>query len=137
METLNFTEWQPRFSVGNWVLDSQHKQLLSLCRQSIYCMGDESPDGITQFHVILNDLSEYVEIHFQTEEVILKECNYPLLARHREEHVAYQEQLADFLKSATSGEINKEGLIHYLSHWWTEHILGSDKQYVESIQRVG
>lgn len=136
MENLNFTEWQPNYSVGNWLLDSQHKQLLSLCQQSIYCMDDESVEGVSQFHIILNELSEYVDIHFRSEEVILKECNYPLLARHKEEHLAYQEQLSDFMVAATMGEINKQGLVHYLSQWWSEHILCSDKQYMNSIQRL-
>lgn len=136
METLNFTEWKPDYSVGNWVLDSQHKQLLRLCRQSISCMDDESREGISKFHIILNELSEYVDIHFQSEEVILKGCNYALLAGHKEEHLAYQEQLATFLKAATTGEINKQGLAHYLSQWWSEHILSSDKQYMNAIQRV-
>lgn len=129
MDQQLFTQWQPNFSVGNPVLDAQHKKLLSLCKQAIECMSDNSREGVSLFHHILNDLSEYVDQHFQTEEALLKASGYPLLDKHKEEHLEYRLKLTNFLLSATLGEINKAGLHHYLSGWWSDHILGSDKQY--------
>jgi hemerythrin len=134
MDQQAFTQWRPAFSVGNSVLDNQHKKLLRLCQQAIECMADDSREGLEQFHDILNELAEYVDQHFRAEEALLKACAYPLLERHKEEHLQYQLRLTDFLLSATLGEINKAGLHHYLSAWWSEHILGSDKQYSGFIQ---
>jgi len=134
MDQPYFAQWQPSYSVGHRVLDEQHKKLLDLCQQAIQCMSDDSRDGLDLFHDILNDLSSYVNEHFRTEEALLALCGYPQLEQHKEEHTDYQLKLTDFLLSATLGEINKEGLHHYLSHWWSEHILGSDRQYTAAVQ---
>jgi len=134
MDQLFFVEWQPSHSVGNQVLDDQHKKLLSLCKKAVLCMSDESPEGVRLFHDILSELSDYVRTHFRTEEALMRACGYPQLPQHQREHDKYHDQLTDFLVKAGRGDINRDGLHHYLSNWWSEHILGSDKKYVESIK---
>lgn len=125
--------WQPGYSVGNRLLDQQHQQLLSLCNQAIDCMETDSLESRANFHLILNDLVEYTQSHFKTEEAILARHQYPLLDRHRSEHIAYQVKLTDFLLEASLGNINRSALYHYLADWWREHILCSDKQYAISL----
>lgn len=135
MQTLDtFPRWQASYSVGNALLDEQHKCLLGLCRQSMLCMADDSRQGTAAFHDILNDLASYVDRHFRTEEALLRSCGYPKIDEHSEQHVEYQVALTDFLLSATQGEIDKAGLHHYLSHWWTNHILGADQAYAAILQ---
>jgi len=134
MDQKYFVEWQPDFSVGNDELDEQHKKLLGLCKMAVSCMADESPEGTLLFHDILNELSGYVRTHFRTEEALMKACGYPLLAQHQREHDKYHDRLTELLVKAGRGDINRDGLHHYLSNWWSNHILGSDKQYVESIK---
>ena len=127
--------WQPNYSVGHPILDEQHKKLLRLCNQAIDCMNSETPEAIAMFHLILNDLANYTETHFKTEEEILARCNYPLIENHKSEHLAYQVRLTDFLLEATLGKIDKAALTHYLAEWWRDHILCSDKQYVQTIKQ--
>jgi hemerythrin len=134
MEQEIFHPWQPNYSVGHPTLDEQHKKLLNLCAQALSCMSDESREGVAEFHDILNTLVSYIEVHFKTEEALLTACDYRLLDQHKEEHLAYQIKLMEFLFSATLGEINRTALYHYLSQWWSEHILGSDREYTESIR---
>lgn len=135
MDQRFFVEWQPSYSVGNPVLDEQHQKLLTLCKKAVLCMSDNSPDGVRLFHDILSELSDYVRTHFQTEEALMKECGYPQLVQHQRDHDKYHDRLTDFLVRAGRGDINRDGLHHYLSHWWSDHILGSDMQYVDAIKR--
>lgn len=135
MDQNYFPHWQPRFSVGNPVLDGQHKRLLGLCKEAIECMSDNDLDSVPRFHSILNALAAYVDEHFRTEEAMLRRCGYPLVEHHIEEHNEYEARLVEFLVSATMGEMNKEELHHYLSNWWYEHIMCSDKQYSVFLQR--
>lgn len=125
--------WNESYSVGNATLDNEHKKLLALCAQAAACMEDNSFEGISLFHSILNDLCLYADRHFQTEEAILARNAYPQLAQQRSEHEEYKAQLADFLFAATSGTIDKEGLHQYLSNWWQHHILESDMLYKEHL----
>ena len=133
MDNVEKINWQPNYSVGNSILDEQHKQLLSLCNKAVDCMQSNSPESRANFHLILNDLANYAENHFRMEEDILARCNYPLLESHKAEHIAYQVRLTDFLLEATTGKIDKAGLSQYLAQWWRDHILCSDKQYVQTI----
>lgn len=130
------TVWQQNFSVGNAVLDNQHKRLLHLCDKAIYCLDLEDRSSAAEFHLILNDLSGYVTEHFRTEERLLSHFNYPLVEKHKEEHDAYNARLIEFLFAATLGNIDKNGLSRYLREWWAEHILCSDKQFSWFIKGV-
>jgi len=134
MDQMFFIEWQQSYSVGNEVLDDQHKKLLGLCKNAVQCMSDESPEGTLLFHSTLKELSDYVRTHFKTEETLMKACGYPQLAQHQREHDKYHDRLTDLLVKASWGDIDRDGLHHHLSHWWSEHILGSDKKYVELIK---
>lgn len=126
--------WEPRFSVGHPLMDEQHRQLLALFQQATECMSDTTPEGITQFHIILNDLATYVRTHFQNEEDLLLRCGYPQLAAQQAEHLAYESRLTDLLYFAATGHIDKAALCQHLSDWWTQHILHSDMQYRNYVQ---
>ncbi|MFZ2266989.1 MAG: hemerythrin family protein [Azonexus sp.] len=136
MAQLDFTQWQSCYSVGNWMLNNQHKVLLGLCRQIIECVLD---DGLVlgRFSIIRNDLLESVDEHFRTEENLLRNCAYPHLLRHTEEHLESRAGLTEFLMSATNpDQIDKEALGRFLAQWWFHHVLESDKKFVGAIHRV-
>lgn len=122
-------EWQPMFSVGHPLLDSQHQRLLALACRASACLTDSSGDSTGEFHLILNDLMAYAQQHFQTEEQILREFKYGGLEAQLAEHEAYLARLVDFMTAAMAGMIDKEGLQKYLVEWWRRHILVSDMQF--------
>ena len=136
MKQQDFTRWESSYSVGNWVLDNQHKVILGLCKDAIESVPYGSQGAAADFHVIRNDLIGCVEDHCGTEETLLRHCRYPLLESHREEHSEFQIRLTKFLAAAASGKIKQADLDHFLSQWWFEHILSSDKKFAGSIQRV-
>jgi hemerythrin len=136
MNLQDFTRWQPSYSVGNWVLDNQHKVIFGLCKEAIESVPDGSQGLAVQFRVIRNDLLGCVEEHFGTEETLLRHCRYPLLEKHQEEHLDFQIKLAKFLMSTAMGKVRQADLHRFLSHWWCEHILSSDKEFAGSIHRV-
>ncbi|MBI2277957.1 MAG: hemerythrin family protein [Dechloromonas sp.] len=127
-------EWQSFYSVGNTVLDAQHKKLLRLCQRAVLCLDADSQEARAELHYILNDLSVYVREHFDAEESLLRERGYPLLEQHMEEHLAYQTKLMDLLLRATEGSLDKAELATYLTQWWLAHILGSDMRYASYLK---
>lgn len=133
MGTEGQIEWTAEYSVGHAILDAQHRKLLALCRRAAESMEDSSPEGISAFHDILNDLTHYVREHFQTEEALLERCRYADLAEHRAKHVHYEEKLGDFLIDAITGAIDKASFSDYLTRWWLDHILRSDRAYSASL----
>mgnify|MGYP003458689915 CR=1 FL=1 len=134
MPDSELSDWQPSYSVGNVLLDDQHKKLLSLARKALSCMEEQGELGHENFHDILHELSRYIELHFATEEAILRESSYPLLDTHIEEHRAYQLSFTEMLLDASMEKVDKVGLSDFLSSWWIEHILCSDKQYASTLR---
>lgn len=135
-EAYSFQEWQPCYSVGNSLLDGQHKKLLLLCSQAIQLAGQDHNAPSLQLQNVLGELWGNLKVHFRTEEALLAECSYSLLNEHKQEHQMFQLVFSELLHSVTAGDYKKETLIGYLSDWWPEHILCSDKQYVLSIQSL-
>lgn len=121
--------WDQRFSVGNALLDEQHKRLLALCERVAACLADDSAQSTKDFHTILAELFFYVENHFRDEEAMLSQRRYPKLAEQQAEHDDYTKGLAEFLYAESKNIIDKAALHQFLSAWWSRHILESDMQY--------
>lgn len=126
---LNFN-WSDTYSVGNVILDSQHRRLLALCSRASALMSDEKRAGKSEeFHEILHEMSQYSNEHFKTEEAILEKCGYPDLDDQIREHDEYREWLLSYLVSATEGRLDWQGMRALLVRWWVHHILESDMTY--------
>jgi hemerythrin len=128
--------WDPSFSVGHPVLDSQHKELLLLCKHAAECMEDTTLEGVEHFHALLNDLAVYAKKHFRTEEKILSQINCPLLDEQKAEHEEYEIWLSETLLSAMDGSADKAAVHQFLSTWWMRHILESDMRYSEFLSGI-
>lgn len=128
--------WNPSFSVGHPLLDSQHQELLALCNQAADCLADSSLEGTEHFHILLNDLAVYAKKHFRTEEEILIQYDCPLLGEQIAEHQAYEIRLGEFLLAAIYATPDKAGVYRFLSEWWLHHILESDMRYSEFLRGI-
>lgn len=130
-------EWSDAYSVGNPLLDSQHKRILAMCRTVQILIDDASDEGLESFHELLHQMREYAGVHFETEEALLRQCAYPQLNEQRAEHLKYLEDLSDILFDAVMGNIDKPLVKRFLTGWWLTHILGSDMAYKDYLSRAG
>jgi len=126
--------WDASFSVGHALMDSQHKQLLSICSRVVRMVDDESRAAASQFHEALHDLADYTRTHFAAEEALLRDCRYPKLSAHVAEHSDCLNRLTDFLYAASHGVIAKNELHDFLTNWWTDHVRSSDAAYAAYLQ---
>ncbi len=120
-------EWKPAYSVGVEQLDEQHQKLLQLINN----LSHENPEAdAKQCFVVLNELVQYVQLHFNTEENLMREHGYADLKAHQQEHEIFTEKLFDLNRKMTSsdGNIFSE-LTHYLKDWYIAHVLGTDQGY--------
>jgi hemerythrin len=132
----DFTRWQPCYSVGNWMLDCQHKVILGLFRDAIQNVPSDNPEVSARFNAIQSELLDSVDAHFRTEESLLCRCRYARLETHRDEHTVFKRKLENVLASTISGKVKEQDLRSFLSRWWFDHVLESDSAFVTSIQRV-
>lgn len=118
--------WRDCYSIGNTIIDQQHKKLLMLCAKSAKCLENRSPESHERFHDLLNEMAVCAREHFAKEEELLLARHYPKLAEHAEEHKRFHIELSDFLFSAMEGKQDRLGVFSFLSEWWVHHILVSD-----------
>jgi len=126
---MAFIEWTPKFSVGSQVLDQQHKALIAIINELHAAMlrGGLKED----VQKIFLGLVSYTESHFKAEERIMERCGYPHLSAHRLKHVEFVQKARDLQADLLAGKFTVSmDLLRFLKNWLSEHILGTDQQYV-------
>ena len=120
--------WDSSYSVGQSLLDHQHRKLMALCNDLGDCLATDGPASDALFHEILNELAAYARQHFATEEELVRRHAPSHLATQVAEHEAYFARITDLLFDASGGTLDKVGLQRFLAGWWSGHILVSDLQ---------
>jgi hemerythrin-like metal-binding protein len=121
-------EWNDEYSVGNDVLDEQHRKLFDMINALGAAMVGDAADILVEG--ILIEMTDYIDIHFSTEERYMQQADYPEFKEHRSQHAIYVKKSLGFLKGYREGsERLTDEILHFLKDWLIEHILGKDKQY--------
>lgn len=124
-----YFKWTKEMSVGNEIIDSQHKRLLSQVNEIINALAF----GVNSNQVksALDFFDQYITEHFKFEEEYMKEMNFPDLDEHIKYHQDFVQKYFDFKEKFS--QIPPEELIleieEYLGNWWIEHIGKEDKKY--------
>ena len=123
-------EFNDSLSVGNEVLDDDHKRLIDLCNKAFSAVGDgDNPQVVAE---ILDELIIYAQGHFQREEYLMFVCNYPEYGTHKSLHRDLEEQVNEYKDNyfrdpnlTSAGDIYK-----FLSDRLLQHIISEDLKYV-------
>jgi hemerythrin len=129
--------WSEAFSVGNPLLDSDHRILIDLLAQ----LHDATDTGQSRDVVgtVLAALSEYAEHHFHREEAIMAAAGYPGLDEHKAEHRRLETHVRDICGRYRAGERGalSDSVVELLKNWLTQHIQVSDNSYRPWVERAG
>lgn len=130
----DFFIWQNNYSVGNIIIDDQHKQLIEILNNlhnAFIKKEHENKIGL----VILN-LVDYTEIHFKTEERLFKQSNYEHSQEHINEHKLFIKQVNKFKSNFNKDKtILTKDILIFLKEWLEQHILVSDKKYIDNFKK--
>ena len=121
--------WKEEFSVGNAMLDEQHRRLVELVNRV---------DGGEPLDDILAALQDYAEKHFRDEERLLESVGYPDLDKQQHQHGAFTAWLDRLYREhCEEGDsaVTRHDLQRYLRVWLANHLLVYDmafKSWLES-----
>jgi hemerythrin len=120
--------WKDSFSVGIRKIDKQHQELINIMNSLI---GNEDANGSSErIASVLERMTRYAHYHFETEETLMREYQYPDFESHRADHVQFKMKTAEFCSDASNGEETlPDEVVAYLRHWLTHHILRTDMKY--------
>lgn len=121
-------EWRDEFLVGFDEIDNQHHELLAHINQLALMVSREDSSGIEE---TMQFLADYVHFHFDCEEKIMRDVNYPLMNEHLREHEKLVEQFLRLKAEITSGAHDKLYLSFqiqlFLFDWFANHTTKTDR----------
>jgi hemerythrin-like metal-binding protein len=120
--------WYESYSVGIKEIDKQHKKLIELINQLIEAKGVSVRSEIISN--TLTEMTNYAIYHFQAEEELMRQHQYPQYDVHHKAHMEFVRKTAEMATETI--ELNRavpEVLLSYLKSWLISHILKSDMAY--------
>ncbi len=119
--------WRPSYSVGNFEIDNQHRQLVHIIDSLHGMIQARSASG--SLAGLLEELTEYTHTHFLHEERMMILNGYPNALPHRKEHDRMRKVVEDFHKELKAGKpVAGIRLMSILKDWLIRHIQATDRE---------
>jgi hemerythrin-like metal-binding protein len=132
---MAFFDWKGNMSVGNQVIDVDHRKLIQYLNELQEAMM--AGQGKTIVGTILNRLVAYTHEHFAREELIWKAGRYAGLEKHKKEHADLLKTVTEFKAKYDKGTISLSvDVMDFLRDWLKNHILKSDKDAAAAIAAI-
>lgn len=123
---MDFIKWTPELSLDHTLIDEQHQNLFKIVNQLIENINIDQ-EFIKK---TLIDLKKYSEQHFEEEEAILAERNYPGLEDHKFEHRFFIRRITRFCKEVVEeNQELSEKMLEFLADWVKHHTFEEDQDY--------
>ncbi|MGL1958904.1 MAG: bacteriohemerythrin [Colwellia sp.] len=127
-KNLQLLTWESSCNIGIDEADRQHEKMLDMMNDvHILSAQNHSNNSISK---ALDVLISYTKVHFDWEETLFENYQYPDAKRHKSHHAKLVKQLRSHQKKIKVG--NKQAIEQELSHlndWLFNHITHSDKDY--------
>ena len=125
---MQLIEWDNTYELGIQAIDNHHRKLIELLNKS-YDLLLLSTDR-AEMQLILYELAEYADYHFDAEERLMNEVSYKGLMPHIAKHNNFKNQITDLLQDyfSKSPNVNTD-IILFLSDWLKKHILKDDRKF--------
>ena len=131
-------QWSDALSVGNKVIDDQHKALIE--RLNAVSAALESHRGEVEIMKTLGFLADYTTYHFTAEERYMEASKYPGLEAQKARHEDFITTLNDLerdFREEGSTRVLADALNAFLVHWLTDHIRGMDRAFADYLTEQG
>lgn len=123
--------WKEKMSVGNTIIDDEHKLLICLLNSVEIALQVENHADMVRF--LVKELHQYTRNHFFQEEKIMKDRKYPDLENHKKEHKAILEQISELEVKLENTENSDSGfkdleadIASMLRSWIIDHVIKTD-----------
>jgi len=131
-------KWEESYSVGVKEIDEQHQKMIGILNKifSMILANNYSGEDVTN---ILQELGDYADFHFTTEEKYFFEFAYDKTESHMQVHDDYRQRM-DQLKISYADKPSNEilsDLSIFLEGWWVWHINHTDKEYTQCFHDHG
>jgi len=122
---MSLIEWKPEYSVGNAVVDHEHRELIALINELHAAIRRQA--GQNEVIEGLGEIYAQIAAHFALEEKIMRDAHYPAYGPHKNDHESLLDELSEIIDSVEAdGRYNEQRLSTRLEHWFAEHFRTHD-----------
>lgn len=133
---MTLLQWNHTSSVGVQILDQQHGLLMDTLNELSVGIAGGAPAN--EVRELIARLLEYTKRHFQTENKLMEEYEYPGREEHIAEHERLVVQIADAARAMQMGEpVHLRTLTGYIRQWFSTHMEGIDHELGEWLNTQG
>lgn len=133
---LKKLHWKDEYTTGLEVIDSQHKSIMETLSK-IYDALTNVEINQTLVDEFVRDFDFYITVHFETEEKIMQDVDYPRYEGHRRSHQFFVNKYKDqsrFYGKTPHIHIFTLHLADTLGEWLDEHLSTSDRELAEFLR---
>jgi len=116
-------EWKDSYKLGDEKLDAQHQHLFDLAKKML-----AAEDAMT-IRALAAELYKHTRIHFEDEEGLMRQRNYPGLDSHIESHNRLLGRLTSLSQTIGQGQVDKNALDALMTDWAMFHIPLDDARF--------
>jgi hemerythrin len=126
--------WDEKYATGIPLIDSQHKELISLTNELFRACLDGEAAVKDVFKETMERMVKYVRFHFGAEQELLQRVKYPDYAEHKKQHDSLVLQILESVKEYNEGKkLVANQFVRTLRDWILGHIALYDRQYAAYI----
>ncbi len=138
IEQINIFPWNKNFETGIVLIDEQHKQLVHILNQLASHLASRSnPIALNK---IFDELTDYADYHFKTEEEIWRDYfkNDEWYEKHEHTHESFINKVISLKKEDKNRPLDHviQEIISFLAHWLAFHILDNDKRMAMVVKAI-
>ncbi len=122
-------DWKDSYKIGDPEVDQQHQYLFELTNEFI------AADSLSQMRSLMILLYKHTREHFEKEEQLMRDVNFPDLAIHQEHHNKLLSRLSELSMDVGKGFMNKPAIVGLMTDWATKHIPLEDALVVAFMKR--
>lgn len=133
---MAYINWDESLSVNIASIDEQHKKLINLINEFYQKINEKSNNELISG--LINEMREYIILHFTTEEELFKKYNYPGFENHKKEHDKFVSKVNDLQDRFNNNKvILTYEITSFIKDWIKNHIQGTDKEYSSFLNMHG
>ncbi|MFC1808760.1 bacteriohemerythrin [Candidatus Omnitrophota bacterium] len=133
MDNTLYIVWGEENTVGISILDEQHRSIVSTINTLDYYIKKGTGKHVVS--AILKILEEYSKLHFETEEDLMKQADYPDYEAHVKKH---RKMMVNTLVIRAENSVTKDAdaVLQFLKDWWHTHVNIEDQQYLPYVKKL-
>ena len=132
---MSTTTYQPPDKIDASSIDDEHRIQMGLLNALEDAVSDKKP--ASEINEILNQLTTYSELHFMSEELLMRMYAYPDYDDHVNDHAAMTEYLGEIMETVTAGQDSLAlKTASDMRQFLVSHISTRDKSFSEYLNKV-